>query len=671
MLQRGMGRWGPLRLTRAGQGVQRRVSLWLSVLLWALLPALPSPLLAAAPAAVAAADPVKITPSADSRVARITGYVEPNQKLEYSLYATVDEAIAIRISAEGNRAQFEVRGRNVNAVYKNMNSSPWIGVAPETQEYLVTVTASQRGVAFTLTVVMDAERLLSTGSTQRITGNAASAKDARYWLAGSAGQTLRVLLSSPLQTAQFSLIGVADGIPYKARNDSQYEWSAALPVTQDYLLVVSSSAESVQFTLEVTLSTPQAEGISFPAGGGSQVRSGGMTPSTPRQYFFNAPASYSVRLLLGSNPPNQINFQLLGQTDSILYKDLSNSLREFQFTSPISQDYLITLVTVAPANYTLELSLSPLTPIVTPTPTLLPTPTSTPLPVGCVTDGILNGSFEESTYWILGPAPVPPSYVGTPKYDGLRAVRLGLDPAAIPALPNQKTYSSIRQPFQISPMAGSASLSWWRFDRSEEGTLETLPSGVAVDRQEVILLNLDNSTAGILYRKRLNGSAWQQSTVDLTGFIGRPLVLYFNTYNDDNGLRTWQYLDKVVLTVCYPPTPTPLPTSPPTDTPVPTATTAPSATPTPTITATDTPTSSLTPASGEPASGEPASGEPEVQMQGALARQASPSSASEGPTFFEALLNQPFGDLLIWVVVLVGGIALSILLAWLLRPRRS
>ena len=198
---------------------------------------------------------------------------------------------------------------------------------------------------------------------------------------------------------------------------------------------------------------------------------------------------------------------------------------------------------------------------------------------------------------------------------------------------------------------------------------------MAVDRQEVILLNLDNSTAGILYRKRLNGSAWQQSTVDLTGFIGRPLVLYFNTFNDDNGLRTWQYLDKVVLTVCYPPTPTPLPTSPPTDTPVPTATPMPtatplpSATPMPTLTAAVTLTPSLTAAAGEQPSGDP-----EVERVGDANPQASLRSSTDEPTSLtplEQLLNRPFRDLLSFVGILVGGIALSILLAWLLRPKRS
>ncbi len=235
------------------------------------------------------------------------------------------------------------------------------------------------------------------------------------------------------------------------------------------------------------------------------------------------------------------------------------------------------------------------TPTATPTVTVTPTPTftATPLPAGCVTDGILNGGFEEDTFWIFGDAPVRPAFVSSPVRTGLRAVRLGIDPAAVPASPTQESFSSIRQPFQISPLASTASLSWWHFDRTEEGPLENAPRGVLIDRQEVILLHLDNSTEAILYSKRLNNASWQQTTVDLTAFRGKPLVLYFNVLNDGNNLRTWQYIDDVVLTICYAPTATATPTSPPTPTPLPTDT------PTPTITPTDTP-SAMTGAGVEP-----------------------------------------------------------------------
>ncbi|MFO7631696.1 MAG: hypothetical protein R6W76_04100 [Caldilinea sp.] len=483
----------------------------------------------------------------------------------------------------------------------------------------------------------------------------------------SRGLLLRVLLSSTTGVANFAVIGAADGVTYKSNVDPLREWSSTVGVTQDYVLIISSPS-STPFTAEVSRTSSDPERISFPPEGGSQVRSGSLNPGSPKQYVFNAPAGFTVRVLLGAEPPGIANFQLLGLSDTILYKDLNNPLREFTFTSVLTQDYLVTLVTTTPVAYTLEVTLSPLTPVTTPT--FTPTPTTTPLPVGCVTDGILNGSFEDNSFWILGPAPVPPSFVGNPVHDGLRSVRLGIDPAAIPSVPSQHTYSSIRQPFEISPMAGSASLSWWHFDRTEEGVVETIPSGVAIDRQEVILLNLDNSTAGILYRKRLNTSAWRQETIDLTGFTGRPLVLYFNTFNDGNALRTWQFIDNVVLTVCYPPTPTPTPTSPPTATHTPTPTSPPTETPTPTITATDTPLASESAANGALSS---SVSEPVVELLADSSpqplfstRQTDDQSAAAGLWF-----GRSFSELLTWTAIMLGGIALIGMLAWMIFQNRG
>ena len=90
------------------------------------------------------------------------------------------------------------------------------------------------------------------------------------------------------------------------------------------------------------------------------------------------------------------------------------------------------------------------------------------------------------------------------------------------------------------------------------------------DRQEVILLRSELGTEVILQRVRQNDPGWVQAVVDLTPFRGQSLVLYFNVYNDGNGLRTWQYLDDVEIGVCYPevtatpamPTSTPAPPMP-------------------------------------------------------------------------------------------------------------
>ena len=85
----------------------------------------------------------------------------------------------------------------------------------------------------------------------------------------------------------------------------------------------------------------------------------------------------------------------------------------------------------------------------------------------------------------------------------------------------------------------------------------------------------------MLRRVRQNTNAYVEQFIDFTPYIGKNLLLYFNVWNDGNGLRTWEFVDNVTMRVCFPEvTPTP---------------TAPTATPSPTSTGTSTPTDTSTP----------------------------------------------------------------------------
>jgi hypothetical protein len=293
----------------------------------------------------------------------------------------------------------------------------------------------------------------------------------------------------------------------------------------------------------------------------------------------------------------------------------------------------------------------------TPTPTVTvtttPTPPPTPWPEGCVTTEIPNGGFENDTAWIFGEDPVPASYVSSQVRSGVRSVRLGIDPATVPGVSGKESFSSIRQAINLPVTANVAKISWWHFDRTEEGVLTEVPRMILLDRQELVLLNMDLSTASVPYSARLNGGAWVQTTVDLTNFRGRPLFLYFNVLNDGNTLRTWQFIDDVTLTLCFPPTPIPTPTSPPTHT------------PTPTITATDTPL----PMSAAMNGGASAARDP----NGVLTNAGDPviENVGEATPGARLLFGRAPGEVLMWVAVMVGGIAIIGMLAWLIRQYRG
>lgn len=220
-------------------------------------------------------------------------------------------------------------------------------------------------------------------------------------------------------------------------------------------------------------------------------------------------------------------------------------------------------------------------PTFTPTPTVTPiTPTPTPVPgvpPGCV-DLIINGGFELDSAWQFGDSPVPPQYVGNPRYAGMRSMQLGNPPNY---RPDAHSFSSVRQLITIPSSVTTAELRWWHFFRTEEPVNDSVAIGA--DRQEVILLNPDLSTKEVLQRVRRNEGGFSEEVRDLTPFRGQTLHVYFNVFNDGVGGRTWMNLDNVQLFGCYPgggtptsfvlwtPSPTPMPTPSHTPTPPPMA----------------------------------------------------------------------------------------------------
>jgi hypothetical protein len=326
------------------------------------------------------------------------------------------------------------------------------------------------------------------------------------------------------------------------------------------------------------------------------------------------------------------------------------------------------------------------TPTWTPPPFITPLPPLTPpggacpgqitnpcvvgLPAGSICqDFVYNGGFEAPDAgtcfkngasvgnWCLGEDPVPPALSGPP-YKGGRSARLGISPnLGIPA-PGVETFSSVRQLIDIPANANFACLTWYHQNGSEEG--QNLCPGPGQDRQDVILLYPDNETAAILYRTRTTEGTWVGEQRNMIQYAGQPLQLYFNVFNDGAGGRTWQFIDDVVLQVCYPP-PTPTPTA--THTPLPTHT----PTPTPTPTATVTPTlAPLLPEGGSDtaafAAAGPVQGEPVVEAIGgeeglAVRLIGTPESApgQESDTQFARLwdLARPVGT----VAAVVGAIA--------------
>lgn len=499
--------------------------------------------------------------------AQVEGIVMLNQNQAYVFFGSALQRVQVILTSNSGGANFEVRGAN-NIVYKALSdpATSWQFTLPETQDYFITV-ASSVPANFVLTVT------LGTNQPQRITfnpgqttvsvnGSASPSQSPQYIFTASAGQSIRIVVISAGNLANFSLIGASDGVAYKPLSDPRRDWTSTIPVSQDYLITVSSPSP-VTFTLQITLSgttPPAGERINFAPGQTVATVTGQLSPNVPKVYIFAAGAG-TVRILLSLQTGGTATFGVTGVTDNVVYKQVADPNLDFTFTSPFSQDYRITLLAPIAVAYALQVTIPGTFPPTIVPPTITPLPT---VPTGCVGDAIQNGGFETNAFWIFGDSPIPPVYEGIITHTPLRAVRLGIDPDMGAAFQNAKSFSSIRQPFQISPQATVAQLRWWQLSRTEEAVANS--TGPGEDSQQVILLNPDMTTLAVLRSVRNNAGVWQEQLLDLTPYIGKNMLLYFNVYNDGNGKRTWQYIDDVMVSVCYPAvTATPvIPTSIPT-----------------------------------------------------------------------------------------------------------
>lgn len=673
------------------------------LLLMLLLASVPVPVLGETlPAAQQAPQPqqqsVPQTLNFVNNVAQVQSTASLNQNQVYLFFGTQGQRVQIQLSSTPSGANFELRGAN-NTVYKSFADPQldWSFTLPEAQNYRITIN-SPVPVVFTMVVTLGGSStpqritFLPGQTSTQVTGMASPGQSPQYVFTASAGQTLRVVLLSPGNAANFSVRGVTDNQIYKSPADPSRDWTTVLTANQDYLVTITAPVVT-SFTLQLYLSGPQpgqAERINFLPGQSSTTVSGILQPNVPKLYVFYAGGG-TIRLLLSSQPAGSANFSVVGVTDGFTYKQATDPAREWSYPISVAQDYLVTVFSPVTSSYVLEVNVPIPTPITPVTPTNTPgTPVPT-VPAGCTTDTIQNGGFEVDGFWLFGDDPVPAAYSSTTTHTPLRSMRLGIDPALGPGFQNRKSFSSIRQPFQIPTTASIAQLRWWNFYRTEEGQTDT--PGIDEDRQQVVLLNPDLTTVAVLRNVRRNTAAWQEELVDLTPYRGKPLLLYFNVYNDGNGQRTWQFLDDVVINVCYPAVtatpsvPTPVPTMFPTMGPP--VTIMPTLMPTPLITAvlpTILPTliatvageALLTPlANGEPVVIELPRSDvkvavvpPQAQAQVKATVATAVSSQARMPEVF----NRPLNEVLTWAGVMLGALAvigIIVALIWQASSRRS
>jgi hypothetical protein len=77
-----------------------------------------------------------------------------------------------------------------------------------------------------------------------------------YILRAARKQQMTIVIVSPGDAANFSVVGMEDGSPLKRLENEDRTWVGNLPATQDYLIAVAVPSGSAAFTLTVIIIWP-------------------------------------------------------------------------------------------------------------------------------------------------------------------------------------------------------------------------------------------------------------------------------------------------------------------------------------------------------------------------------------------------------------------------------
>jgi hypothetical protein len=166
-----------------------------------------------------------------------------------------------------------------------------------------------------------------------------------------------------------------------------------------------------------------------------------------------------------------------------------------------------------------------------------PTATRTNTPISTCNESLSNGGFESGT------APwVQTSSGGFQLIDGTRP-RTGSFSAWLGGYNNGT--DTIYQQVTIPANATSATLRFWRYMTSQEGTTTAF---------DFLYAQLLNSSGGVLTTLQTVSNtgarnAWIQSTFDVTAYRGQTVRVYFKV-TTDSSLTTSFFIDDVSLNVC-------------------------------------------------------------------------------------------------------------------------
>jgi hypothetical protein len=197
------------------------------------------------------------------------------------------------------------------------------------------------------------------------------------------------------------------------------------------------------------------------------------------------------------------------------------------------------------------------TPTPGPSPTPTQTPTITPTP-GLCQQLIVNSNFDGNNGWVIMNTAYPAAYTYAQYHSAFRSMRTGI----VSSSDNVYSYSDFRQVVTLPSNMKHVTLAMWVYFSSNEITSQSQPDAIVPtgkpfdqtvlsdDLQYLLILDQNQNWIGTMIWQHSNSQAWTNMSFDLSGYVGRTIILQWGTFNNGTGGITSMHVDDVTLQVC-------------------------------------------------------------------------------------------------------------------------
>ncbi len=195
--------------------------------------------------------PARIRFATGGTSAVVQGQVAANSKNVCLLAVTAGQTLEVNLEA-ATGVTLSISGADGSTVLNKSSNLAFRGVLPKTQDYVLVIASGSSAVSYSMSLDIPLRiRFASGGTSATLIGTVPASLSQFFIIQAAKGQTLNVT-ATPDDKLQLSIYGV-DGNVLRSGMGEGASFSGTLPSTQDYILVLKSANQVVNFTLKVSI----------------------------------------------------------------------------------------------------------------------------------------------------------------------------------------------------------------------------------------------------------------------------------------------------------------------------------------------------------------------------------------------------------------------------------